>query len=284
MILIPEVRNRVVSTFLSKKQRARDVQKLDRLFAVLRPRSYEQKIPHGSSGDSLSQEEPQSLSLQIPNYDQLIPHLYPMNTRDPAIKTYQSQDIALKNLALSLLKIKILEHNISVYRRSIYDINNFDFNYLSKISPGTQSPPPSRNITLLVQDPNTYSLRVTPKTIPKLLIQFIKSNNLTGLANLSTWTGHVPSKVRSTLDHHTLLILLGELIRANSPWPQQLQLLEHIVNDRILNPMATHNDNDKRDGPIFKFLHTHAHTKHRRGRCDGKEKKWRRGVKGGGTS
>lgn len=177
-----------------------------------------------------------------------------MNTRDPAIKTYQSQDIALKNLALSLLKIKILEHNISVYRRSIYDINNFDFNYLSKINPGvhsSQSPRLSSRITLLVQDPNTYSLRVTPKTIPKLLRQFLKSNNLTGLANLSTWTGHVPSKVRSTLDHHTLLILLGELIRANSPCPQQLQLLEHIVNDRILNPMATHNDNDndKRDGP-----------------------------------
>ena len=239
MILIPEVRNRVVTSFLSKKQRARDVQKLDRLFAVLRPRSYEQKIPHGSSGDSLSQEEPQSLSLQIPNYDQLIPHLYPMNTRDPAVTTYQSQDIALKNLALSLLKIKILEHNITVYRRSIYDINNFDFNYLSKISPGTQSPPPSHNITLLVQDPNTYSLRVTPKTIPKLLIQFMKGNNLTGLANLSTWTGHVPSKVRSTLDHHTLLILLGELIRANSHSPQQLQLLEHVVSNRILNPMSS---------------------------------------------
>ena len=172
-----------------------------------------------------------------------------MNTRDPVIKTYQSQDIALKNLALSLLKIKILEHNISVYRRSIYDINNFDFNYLSKINPGVQSSQSSLSrITLLVQDPNTYSLRVTPKTIPKLLRQFLKSNNLTGLANLSTWTGHVPSKVRSTLDHHTLLILLGELIRANSPWPQQLQLLEHIINDRILNPMATHNDNDKRDG------------------------------------
>ena len=243
MIIIPEVRNRVVSTFLSKKQRARDVQKLDRLFAVLRPRSNEQ-ISYRPSG------EQQPLSLQIPNYNQLIPHLYPMNTRDPVIKTYQSQDIALKNLALSLLKIKILEHNISVYRRSIYDINNFDFNYLSKINPGVQSSQSSLSrITLLVQDPNTYSLRVTPKTIPKLLRQFLKSNNLTGLANLSTWTGHVPSKVRSTLDHHTLLILLGELIRANSPWPQQLQLLEHIVNDRILNPMATHNDNDKRDGP-----------------------------------
>lgn len=126
------------------------------------------------------------------DYNSIIPLL--------SVARRKNNDDQLKKMASQFINIQIFNYNSKLFQRSSYDINNYDFNFMSKVKTN------SNNFGIV--DPHTHKL--TSQSL--LLENFLNRNNLTCIANVSLPESKLPKRIRNKLDTSALLAILGLLI------------------------------------------------------------------------